>query len=52
VYAKAFARAAAEKFAVDRTGAAAIDSFLFLGPREHAFGAGIAIDHALGVVLA
>ena len=32
-------------------GAAAIDAFLLLGPQEHAFGAGIALDHALGIVI-
>ena len=51
MYAKAFAGAAAEELAVDRPGAAAIDAFLLLGPQKHAFGARIALDHALGVVI-
>ena len=51
VHAKALARAAPEQLAVDRPRAAAIDVFLVLGPQEHALGARIALDHALGVVI-
>ena len=49
--AEAFAGAAPKKLAVDRAGAAAIDAFFVLGPQEDALGAGIAFDHALGVVV-
>jgi hypothetical protein len=51
VHAEALARAAAEQLAVDWSGAAAIDALLVLGPQEHTFGARIALDHALGVVI-
>ena len=51
VHAEAFARAASEQLAVDRSSAAAIDAFLVLGPQKHALGARIALDHALGVVI-
>ena len=51
VDAEALARAAAEQLAVDRTGAAPVDALLVLGPREHAFRARVALDHALGVVV-
>ena len=51
VHAEALACAAAEQLAVDRSGAAAIDALLVLGPQKHAFGARIALDHALGVVI-
>ena len=51
VHAEALAGAAAEQLAVDRAGAAAVDALLVLGPQEHAFGAGIALDHALGIVI-
>ena len=36
---------------VRRPGAAAIDAFLVLGPEEDALGPGIALHHALGVVI-
>ena len=51
VHAETLAGAAAEQLAVDRAGAAAVDALLLLGPEKHAFGAGIALDHALGVVI-
>ena len=51
MHAKAFAGAAAEQLAVDRSRAATIDAFLVLGPQVDALDPGIALDHALGVVV-
>ncbi len=51
VHAEALAGTAAQELAVDGPGAAAVDALLVPGPQEYAFGAGIAFDHALGVVI-
>ena len=51
VHAEALASAAPEKLAVDRAGAAAVDALLVLGPQEYTFGACIAFNHALGVIV-
>src|SRR5258708_15338371 len=51
VHAKSFAGAASQQLAVDRTGAAPVHTLLVLGRQIDALGAGIALDHALGVVV-
>jgi hypothetical protein len=51
VYAEALSCTTPEQRGVRRPSAAAIDAFLLLGPQEHAFGAGIALHHAFGVVV-
>ncbi len=51
VHAEALAGTAAEQLAIDRAGAAAVDALLVPGPEKHAFGAGIALHHALGIVI-
>jgi hypothetical protein len=51
VHAEAFAGAPAEQLAVHRAGAAAVDALLLPGPQEHTFGARVALDHALGIVV-
>ena len=51
MHAKAFAGAAAQQLAVDWSRAATIDALLVLSPQEHALGTGIALDHALGVIV-
>ena len=51
VHAKALAGATPEQRGIHRPGAAPVDTLLFLGPQKHAFGAGIALHHALGVVI-
>jgi len=51
VHAKALARAAPEQLAVNGAGTAPVHALLVLGPQEDALGAGIALDHALGVVI-
>ena len=50
MHAEAFAGAAAENRCVHRAGAATIDVLAVAGPAKHALGAGIARDHALGIV--
>ena len=51
VHAETLAGAAPQQLAVDRTGAAPVHALLVLGPQVDALGAGIALDHALGVVV-
>ena len=51
VHAKALAGATPEQRGIHRSGATTVYALLFLGPQEHAFGAGIALHHALGVVI-
>src|SRR5262245_26024677 len=51
VHAESFAGAAPQQLAVDRAGTAPVHALLILGPQIHALGAGIALDHALGVVV-
>ena len=51
VHAESLAGAAPQQLAVDRTGAAPVHALLVLGPEVDALGAGIALDHALGVVV-
>ncbi|MCR6668071.1 MAG: hypothetical protein NVV69_19115 [Methyloversatilis sp.] len=50
MYTEAFAGAAPEQAGVHRTCTAADDALLLLVPVEDAFGAGVALDHALVVV--
>ena len=51
VHAKALAGATPEQRGIHRSCAASVYALLLLGPQEHAFGAGIALHHALGVVV-
>jgi hypothetical protein len=51
VHAETFSRAAAEERAVHRPRPAPVDALALLVPEEHALRAGIALDHALGVVV-
>ncbi len=51
MHAEALAGAAPEQRRIHRSGAAPVHVLLFLGPQEHAFGAGIALHHALGIVI-
>ena len=51
VHAKAFAGAAPKDRRVHRPGAAAVDVLFVLRPQKHAFGAGVAFDHALVIVI-
>src|SRR6516162_11763370 len=51
VHAESFAGATSQQLAIKRTGTAAIHALLVLGPQIDAFGARIALDHALGVVV-
>jgi len=51
VHAEALAGSTSQKLSVHRTGAATVDALLVLGPQEHAFGARIALNHALGIVV-
>jgi hypothetical protein len=51
VYAKAFAGAAPKDRRVHRSGAAAVDVLFVLCPQKHAFGAGVALYHALIIVI-
>jgi hypothetical protein len=51
VHAETFARATAQELAVDRASAAAVHTLLVLDPQEDAFGARIALDHAVGIVV-
>ena len=51
MHAEAFAGASSEQRGIHRSCAASIDALLLLGPQEHAFSAGIALHHALGVVV-
>ena len=51
MHAEALAGATAQQLTVHRTCAASIHAFLVLRPQVHAFGAGIAFDHPLGIVV-
>ena len=51
MHAEPLAGAAPEERRIHRPGAAPVDVLLVLGPVEHALGAGIALDHALGIVI-
>src|SRR5260221_13859480 len=51
VHAKSFAGAASQQLAVDRAGAAPVHTLFVLGPQIDALGTGIALDHALGVIV-
>ena len=51
VHTEALAGAAPQQLAVDRTGAAPVHAFLVLGPQVDALGAGVTLDHPLGVVV-
>src|SRR3954462_842710 len=51
VHAKALAGATPEQRGIHRSGATTVYALLLFGPQEHAFGAGIALHHALGVVV-
>ena len=51
MHAKAFAGAASEQRSIHWPGAASVDTLFVLGPQEHAFGAGVALHHAFGVVI-
>ena len=51
MHAKALTSATPKQRGVHRSGPAPVDTLLFLGPQKHAFGTGIALHHALGVVI-
>src|SRR6516164_5500877 len=49
--AKPLARPPSQQLAVDRTGTAPVHALPVFGPQIDALGTGIALDHALGVVV-
>ena len=51
VHAQSFPGAASEQRGIHRSGAAPVDGLALAGPAKDAFGAHIAGDHALGVVV-
>ena len=51
VHAQALAGATPEQRGIHRSRAAPVYALLFLGPQEYALGAGIALHHALGIVI-
>src|SRR5260221_1003986 len=51
VHAKPFPGPASQQLAVDRTGTAPVHTLPIFGPQIDALGTGIALDHALGVVV-